>query len=271
MLYHETDGWCQSIIKEHLFSPVTLAKLVPVEGRMPQVTINNSLKTIADWNTQGVAMCLDGDNFQGSVTAFSHALALLKSRLEDPSTTATAPLLSAWRSWHIDAVEAIRPVVESSTSTNSWVLSNHFFIITPHLILSQDPTMVDVMSNSEADALSAVLVYNLALAIHLSGLMNSQHRSKKYRKAQLFYQHAAGFCHSIDFNAEPDLAVLCLSMANNTAAVSLETLDYNVFEQAREWMGHLLPASPGIVSFARKLAGNFATTGSVRDMPSPAA
>ena len=233
---------------------------LPFFGIMPQVV--NLIETISAWNKQGVFMSMDG-NFQGSMHAFTQALVSLKSLFRN---TRTVNISSFSRSWCLEAIQVIAPEAPTTFDGN-WTLANNFFIITPI-----SASLASTMTESELDALTAVLMYNFGLAMQLSCLVDSQGRSKKFIKIRQLYKFAAAFAHELG-SADGDLVVFWLSVSNNLAALALDVFDYDTFEASREWMGILLvTAITCIPSYnPDPIARNLATTRSVRDMPAPTA
>lgn len=217
-------------------------------------------------NTQGSAMMAAG-NYSAAAEAFNTALGMIKScsnmnNNHDDSiiyqhTTAAAKPTDK-PSYKLATTHAYfdQP---ATTTTSAFEIFDHCFVA---VVYDKDST--------DLDLLIASMVYNFALAHQLAGLSEQQQQQGyHFHRATRLYRFAFEILQKLE--CCDDSMKLCLAIANNLAALSLECCDYNKFDIYRAWVCALLTHVSDEGFYETFFIDNFASVGDVQTWPAPAA
>lgn len=177
-------------------------------------------------NANGVLMMAQG-NFSTAVASFYAALKVIKP-LASPSSKCTGTASGA-KAWDLACTAAISDSVES---TNFRTLFCQCFMVVPVNEEVKDPTTPDI------EIFCAVLVYNVGLVYHLSGLCEDERGAYHLKKAMRLYKVAASQLRGLH-QSEEGLAVF-LAVFNNIAALALELEEAYTFDEYVRCMGEIL-------------------------------
>ena len=207
------------------------------------------------FNAKGVEL-VTSRNFKEGIRAFHQALTIANNGSADEScfldNSTSAP-------WIYETVQA-RDV--SFGDREGFAIFDLFFIAYP-------PAFTQIVSKEEYDVLTATLVYNFALALHLAPLGENRNRRRQachlYKLTAEHLRCAEAVMHHAQH--------LSLIVANNLAALALETYELEDFARYREATTGLLltVASDETNFYTGFFAINVTASACVKSRPAPAA